>query len=160
MRTLLPHATFLGLQAWIQRVPPQSVLRCRGSWSKRQALGAEPSLNHHSGGQPVRAAGHWRDHVGQSDHRDGLCRPCRPSTTRRGQAPCTANHQPRELAQTGEFATSRPLLGGQPVRARIPIKHRPNLDPCRSSASWTLGPPPGYWRAQAPCACQCLGGIA
>ena len=66
--------------------------------------------NHHSGGQPVRAAGHWRDHGGQPDHRDGLCRPCRPSTTRRGQAPCTANHQPRELAQTGECATSRPLL--------------------------------------------------
>ena len=95
--------------AWIQRVQPQSVPQCRGSWSKRQALGAEPSLNHHSGGQPVRVAGHWRDHVGQPDHRDGLCRPCRPSTTRRGQAPCTANHQPRELAQTGEMATSRPL---------------------------------------------------
>ena len=51
--------------------------------------------NHHSEGQPFRAAGRWRDHGGQPDHRDGLCRPCRPSTTRRGQAPCIASHQPQ-----------------------------------------------------------------
>ena len=68
-----------------------AVQRPAGARRKRLAQ------NHHSGGQPLRAAGHWRDHGGQPDHRDGLCRPCRPSTTRRGQAPCFANHQPRVL---------------------------------------------------------------
>ena len=52
------------------------------------------------------------------------------------------------------------LLRGQQVRARIPIKHRPNLGPCRSSASWTLGPPPTRRRAHAPSACRRLLGSA
>ena len=68
-----------------------AVQRPAGARRKRLAQ------NHHSGGQPVRAAGHWRDHGGQPDHRDGLCRPCRPPTTRPGQAPCFANHQPQCL---------------------------------------------------------------
>ena len=68
-----------------------AVQRPAGARRKRLAQ------NHHSGGQPVRAAGHWRDHGGQPDHRDGICRPCRPSTTRPRQAPCFANHQPQCL---------------------------------------------------------------
>ena len=72
--------------------------------------------NHHSGGQPVRAAGHWRDHGGQPDHRDGLCRPCRPPTTRPGQAPCFANHQPqcllrRRICHQQAFAGPQHLVG-------------------------------------------------
>ena len=52
------------------------------------------------------------------------------------------------------------MLGGEQVRARIPIKHRPNLDPCRSSASWTLGPPPTRPQPHAPSACGRLLGSA
>lgn len=53
-----------------------------------------------------------------------------------------------------------PLIRGGSVRARIPIKHRPNLDPCRSSASWALGPPPTRGHAHAPSACPRLLGSA
>ena len=45
-----------------------------------------------------------------------------------------------------------PYTGGAPVRARIPIKHRPNLGTDSRRPSRTLGPPPGLSRAHAPSA--------
>ena len=99
-------ATDTGACARSFRVPPSAWIcvdltrsKMAGIAMQRPAGARRKRLaqNHHSGGQPVRAAGHWRDHGGQPDHRDGLCRPCRPPTTRPGQAPCFANHQPQGL---------------------------------------------------------------
>ena len=73
--------------------------------------------NHHSGGQPVRAAGRWRDHGGQPDHRDGLCRPCRPPTTRplaKRHALPTINRgscSARRICHQQAFAGSQHLVG-------------------------------------------------
>ena len=52
---------------------------------------------------------------------------------------------------------ARPRVRGQPVRARIPIKHRPNLGTDSRRPSRTLGPPPRSWHAQAPCECHDFG---
>ena len=97
--------------------------------------------NHHSGGQPVRAAGHWRDHGGQSDHRDGLCGPCRPPTTRPGQAPCSANHQPRacsarRICHQQAFAGPQHLVGWRSFDVCDVILSRPIW--CVSLDTWGL----------------------
>ena len=105
--------------AWICVDPTRSkmagiaVQRPAGARRKRLAQ------NHHSGGQPLRAAGHWRDHGGQPEHRDGLCRPCRPSTTRRGQAPCFANHQPRVLLRKEKWPPSGLCRVSAPCRMAL-----------------------------------------
>ena len=75
--------------------------------------------NHHSGGQLSRAAGRWRDHVGQPDHRDGLCRPCRPSTTHLGQAPCFANHQPQGLLRPHNLPSAGLCRSSAPCRMAL-----------------------------------------
>ena len=101
-----PTVTDTAARARSFRVPPSAWICVDPTRSKMAGIAVQRpagarrkrlAQNPHSGGQPVRAAGRWRDHGGQPDHRDGLCRPCRPSTTRRGQAPCFANHQPRVL---------------------------------------------------------------
>ena len=105
-------ATDTAARARSFRVPPSAWICVDPSRSKMAGIAVQRpagarrkrlAQNHHSGGQPVRAAGHWRGHGGQPDHRDGLCRPCRPSTTRPGQ-PSTAG-----LAPQGKMATIRPL---------------------------------------------------
>ena len=85
------------MSRWHRVAPSRSTLA--GIMDQRSAGASRKRLaqNCHSGGQPFRASGHWRDHSGQPDYRDGLCRPCRPSATRLDQAPCFANHQPRVL---------------------------------------------------------------
>ena len=90
---LLPHATISVCTRGSNAFSRNRYRSAEVPGSRRKRL----AQNHHGGGQPFRAAGRWRDHGGQPDHRDGLCRPCRPSTTRRGQAPCIASHQPQGL---------------------------------------------------------------
>ena len=95
--------------------------------------------NHHSGGQPLRAAGHWRDHSGQSDHRDGLCDPCRLHATRPGQAPCSANHQPRacparRICHQQAFAGPQHLVGWRRFDVCGVISSRPTW--CVSVDTW------------------------
>ena len=87
----MPPSAWICVDLTRSKMAGSAVQRPAGARRKRLAQ------NHHSEGQPFRAAGHWRDHSGQPDYRDGLCGPCRPSTTRPGQAPCFANHQPQGL---------------------------------------------------------------
>ena len=55
--------------------------------------------------------------------------------------------------------TGNILKGGASPRVNS-AKAMFSCDPCRSSASWTLGPPPTRRHAHAPCACRRLLGFA
>ena len=141
-------ATDTAARARSLRVRPSAwicVDRTRSSWrgtpvqrfleARRKRL----AQNHHSGGQPLRAAGHWRDHSGQSDHRDGLCDPCRLHPTRPGQAPCSANHQPRacsarRICHQQAFAGPQHLVGWRSFDVCDVISSIPTW--CVSTDTW------------------------
>ena len=63
----------------------------------------------------------------------------------------------RAVVRGGDRKGGEIVLVGQPVRARIPIKHRPNLGTDSRRPSRTLGPPPGWLQPHAPSACNHIG---